>query len=187
VAVEQDVETDLPVANSARDPFDTPVQEDEYRPTIVIERNRSTHNAALAQSVRNTVNASAITVAGILIGERQGLIKQFGARAAYENGTTFVRERIVIELAPSHVRYVLDRGFRVLTPAAVPGPTGVTFQIPGKALITDQQGLPITSPELLDGGGGILPEGSPPVFLEFNTKRAASWAGLNLPTTFPDT
>lgn len=180
VSVERDVETDEPFVNSAGDPYDTQLEEEQERPLCIIERNVSSHSVATANSLRNTVNSASITVAGETIGEREGLMKRISARAAYEGGVSYIRERIEIELAPSHVRQVLDRGYRIRN--VVSGPV---FQMEATQ-ITDSNGLPITTPALLNGSGGVLAASGTPVYRAFNTKVATSWASLSLPTTFPD-
>lgn len=184
VAVEQDVETELPVVNSAGVPFDYPLEDDLYRPTVVIERNVSSYSATTADAVRDTVNQGTVTVAGAALSEGQGLIKEYSARAMYENGTSFIRERIVIEAAPTHVRMVLDRGYKAFTLNPVPE-SGEQLGL--LAHIRDATGLPVTEPALLNGAGYALGALGTPVYLPFNTKLKASWASLNLPTTFPDT
>lgn len=167
------VETfDKELVNSAKEPFDPPIQEEFYDFAILIRRNESTFNVSTAGAYLNTVNSDVFTVT-----DRAGLPHEFGVGIVRcksiqaderRHGPTWYFEvsyEFVVR-TDGWNRRILDQGFRKLV--------GNEYVI-----VSDKDGNPVTQPVKLDGSGTPLAPDAEPVFLTFQTKRKKSFAGFN--------
>ncbi|MBN1435680.1 MAG: hypothetical protein JW936_01270 [Sedimentisphaerales bacterium] len=66
-----------------------------------------------------------------------------------------------------------DQGYRIVTGTDENGCK--TYQT-----ITDDEGNPLTSPSLLDGNGGLLPDGADPVWNEHEIYKERNWDNLGI-------
>lgn len=166
VVVEEDTEG-KPVVNSAKQVFDPPVEIDDSRPTVVIERNERTFSFAMAVDYQDAVNSD--TWWGLEAGIAK--MMQITGQPSVENGISFYRVRYEIELRrEGWKKRILDRGFYE--------------RIDGKLkVIKDDDQTSSPEPDLLDGKGRVLKKDADPVFLEFDVykKRPFNRLRLNSP------
>ena len=170
----------VPVLNSARDPFDPPVTEEDYRLIINIKRNEKPDDfdPNLAAEYQGTINIKQIMIAGVSIAEYEGLLRMYKGSVAWNasgNEYWVVNYQIVVN-RKTWIKMILDRGYYTYV-------YGVTV----RQRIKDDMNIDVTVPYLLDGGGGILAETNPatglpaPVFLDYQTKWMMAWNNLDLP------
>lgn len=135
------------VCNSAGDPFSNPITCDMGRPILNITQNETNFDAGTACGYVDTVNSSSFqgcparTVKCVNIGGQRVYDQQYGFywKVSYE--FAFRPE--------TWDKKILDAGFRVSV-----GDGKITTQNLGLKQIT-QKGIPISTPALLDGGGGL--------------------------------
>lgn len=161
-----------PIENSAKDPFDPPVITDKRNLVISITRNESLgqFNANTIASIENTLNSSAMTIAGVSIAVHEGYMRTIKADSQYDNtGWPFYVVTYEIEVdRETHVQKVLDRGFYELSGG---------YPVP----IKDAEGNKKDEPTKLDGNGVALINEEEPVYLSYRIKPEASWSALGLP------
>ncbi len=164
-----------PIENSAGDPFDPPLDQDQSNLVIFIQRNETSEDFSpdIITDFKDTMNVKAIAVAGISIGALQGLFRDISADRMFDaEGTQYWSVTYQVEVdRKTHVRAVLDRGFNIL--GAGPG-----F---GVSAILDNDLKPVNEPRKLDGAGAELAAGADPVYLDFQTYDTTNWEILALP------
>jgi len=161
------------VLNSAGQPFDPPVVQEEENMVISITRNERTIDPADLVTYRNTINSASITIAGVVIAEHRGRMRSIMASKAWDtSGTAYWQVSYEIEIATAtHIREILDAGYYERNSSGL---------VP--ILDKGDNPEPITEPAPLDGSGG---EGDPtsPVYLSYQTYWAKAWSGLSLPSS----
>lgn len=158
-----------PIRNSAGDPFGDPVTRDDSRPIIVVTRNEDVNDfdVTLAGQYQDVVNddtwntfpARTVKCTEIRTSEE----RKDPSTNLYYYEVTYVFE----VKWDTWTRKILDQGFAYLD-----GGVRKPF------LDADQQ--PISDPRLLDGLGAELPDGDPPVELDFRTYPDADFAVFNI-------
>jgi hypothetical protein len=157
------------IRNSAGDPFAEPVTIDDSRPVIVVTRNEDVNafNVTLAGEYQDTVNQA------VWNGFPSRTVKCTEIRTSEErkDPTTalwYYEVNYVFEVKwETWSRFILDQGFAYLD-----GSTREPF------LDSDKQ--PVSDPKLLDGTGAELPDGDPPVTLEFRVYPDADFNTFNI-------
>lgn len=162
----------LDLVNSSKEPFDPPIQEEFYDFSILIRRNEAAFDITTANGFLNTVNNDTFAFVA-----RNGVTYQFAAGQARcksiqaeerRHGATWFFE-VAYEFVVRRdgwQRRILDQGFRKLE-----NNTYIT--------IADAEGNPLTQPVKLNGAGLPLSPDDEAVFLEFQTKKTAAFAGFN--------
>ena len=159
----------VPITNSSRETFASPITEDFYdgvfTDTKIVDLPRMMD--LLKTEYRGTVNNQ------IFKGYDAGEIKCTDLFWEYL-GPFILDDNSVIAYFQMSIdfhcriggwkRKILDEGFRVLT-----GSEKLTGSAPKR--ITDSDGNPVSEPALLDGHGALLTPGADAVFLEFTTKQ----------------
>jgi len=161
------------ILNSAGQPFDPPVVQEEENMVISITRNERTIDPADLVTYRNTINLVSITIAGVTIAQNRGRMRSIMMTKSWDtSGTAYWQVTYEIEIATTtHVRKILDVGFYKKESAGL---------IP----MLDAEKKPVTEPKLLNGTGGE--NVSSPlvgVYLSFQTYWAKAWSDLSLPTS----
>lgn len=166
------------ILNSAKDPFDPPLMQEERDIIINIERNVAAYNPVTALEFIDSVNSAQITVAGVTIAAEAGKLEDWTATPATRGSTNYYQEHIAIRItrrAEKWKRRVLDQGLRELKDG-------------GKVRIRDSKKQFVTEPWRLNGSGVALAAdaaaGTPPsVFLDKETREKKAWSTMNLPAT----
>lgn len=164
----------LPIENSAGDPFDPPLQENFSRPLLNVKYNLRRFSPTLKHELENTINLTALVVAGFSVPALKGRIISIGCDPAYDaEDELYWQMSVQVEVNPDgYTRKVLDQGFYFLDDG---DKTEIT------ALDKDGAEVPVTEPQKLDGSGA---KSTTPVFLSFKTLWAADWSPLNLPRSY---
>lgn len=174
-AVEKDRD-DNDIVNSAGDPFDPPITDEEYRLTCTIERNVSFFDPATAYNLINTVNDAGVTIAGVSVSAGQALLKDYSATAVYDSTTDYIREHIVVQFAATHAREVPNIGWYYIDAS----------DSSKRKHVTDGEGRDDTRPHYIKTTSTAGDDnGQTATYLTFNIKAEANWGILNLPAVFP--
>lgn len=172
----------LPIVNTIGDPFDPPLMQDIILPTIELNKNLSTSafTSLLGALLDDTVNDSAITIAGRPVPKWGGKINIEGSTATYANPAngnpiTYMQTRMVVTIHPqTWVRFVLNAGY---------------YQLVNNERVrikeSEQSNRRTNTPSKLDEGGVVIEGGDPDqgVWLAFMTYAAKSWSSANLPSS----
>jgi hypothetical protein len=160
------------LANSSKEPFDPPIQEEFFDFSILITRNEANFNITYANAYLNTVNSDTF-----MFFARNGVGYQFAAGKArcksiqaseQRHGAAWywqVQYEFIVR-QDGWLRRVLDQGFRELD--------GSDY-----VQIADTEGNPVTQPVKLNGSGVKLAASADPVFLEFQTKKTINFSFFN--------
>jgi hypothetical protein len=164
-----------PIINSAGDTFTDPIQEDYYDLVLSYSDNQSSFDPVTARKYQGCVNSDTFL--------------NFPTKTVKCTKYTATRQRIADiyywqrdmefvmrydpnnALATGWIRRLMDKGFNKLG-------TGGTREV-----IKDTNGDAMSEPTLLNGEGGVLTDTANPVFLNYNTKAAKSFAALNVNIT----
>lgn len=168
----------VPLLTSSAEPFNPPYELQVHPPVITIERNESTASSADMRSYRDSVNASAVTIAGHSLDARQALMIDWSA-TSFRRDTYFRwAHRYEIAIADGVWDIELaDAGLFYFDSATPPVRRRIKVE-----------GEPVAEPHRLDGSGGPLDPDAPPaatVFLPFRVRKEANWSTLSLPTVLP--
>jgi hypothetical protein len=164
---DEDVDLDQagrPVVNSAGDSFDPGVRRDDSRPVIEISRNEVTFDALLVDQYQDAVNA------GPFLGYEPGTVKvyQIGGELQFSPDIGFywtVSYAFHVK-SEGWKKRVLDQGLRQISS--------------GKRVPILANGVPVTDPVPLDGGGRPLAVGGTPQVLEFEVYPSLDFSVFNL-------
>jgi hypothetical protein len=140
------------VTNSAREPFDPPLELPTGRVTLTITRNEAGFDVARANRFNQSVNSV------VWYGQpvRTALMNAVSAVTQTENGIPYVRVTYEIHFDPETFDLsVLDSGYR---------------DINGKLFRDPVDGSPMGSPTLLNGNGEKLGTGADPVYLTWRVR-----------------
>lgn len=128
------------ILNSAGDPFDPPIEREEKRPLLSVERFEMLYSPALAQEYQYAINSD--TFVGALAGYAR--CNAIDGDRHYEKNFYCWRVKYEFEFRrEGFAAQPLDQGFRYLS-------SGVAIQA------KDAQGSFANSPVLLNGAGGLL-------------------------------
>lgn len=137
------VEIDLlgrPMKNSAGGWFDPPVEIDDTRLTLTITRAEADFNALVAFAYNDAINLDVFFGGAATCWKCQGI----KARSAYENGAAFWWVTYPFEFRVEGWRkQMVDKGTWEILDGKVVG-------------MVDEFGMPLTEPQLLNGGGRLL-------------------------------
>jgi hypothetical protein len=163
---------DEAIVNSADDPFNPPIEEEQCRVTLQIVKNQIAFDGPNLGTFVNHVSSAPF------FGFDTGEVKcvGIGAQRQYERGQFFWKVTYDFECRPGEgldawSAVVLDRGFNQLEPF----PKGRT---PIRDKVTGAQ---FSTPTLLDGTGQILDQDADPVYLTFVIYPTADFNQLRLP------
>lgn len=158
------------IVNSAGQPFDPPLTEEERTLVATITYNRENWDPTIALDFENAVNVPATRIGQVNVGERQARIMEIGSDSETFEDLAYHKVTIKVEMKPEvWDRDVLDQGILGLNDD-------------GKLVeLTTDDGAKVTEPILLNGSGKKLdPPTADPVFLTFKTKREKDFAELEL-------
>jgi len=172
------------VLNTAGDLFDPPII--KSRPIVLIrvtvDVSREEYPPTLLLWYPNTVNALAVSIAGIPAFPKQALLKNIATDKKYTpSGVEYytVSYDFLIDIR-THVSKILDRGFNAYfnVDGLVKKRPIKYSDIPNAAIEEGQiEDDPVRDPVLLDGAGGVLDEGNP-FYIPYDAHYAADWAAL---------
>lgn len=156
-----------PIVNSAGDPYDPPLTRDDSRPLLTIVRNEATYSPLLADAYRDTVNLATF----------------FGAPAGTVKCKSITAKRAWSPLVAGGFYWVVTYLFEFNRDGWTSRPLDIGYRrLDGanrRQILID--GQPATSPVPLDGAGGVLTPGDPPVFLAFELYPEADYAAFGFP------
>lgn len=177
----------LVISNSARVPYDPPIEKEKDIKVIRISRNVAQYDEAFFNQFHGVVNRDLVTIVKPDYGFRSviqpftGKIKVIGATFQTQNGIRYWRQTIEVHVdEDGWRRKILDRGMATRREASDPDGSGGTLSntdevSDGKAnlaLNTDPAGYPLTEPVCLDGNGKPLRSASyPAVYGEWGVYR----------------
>ena len=189
------------ITNSAGTVFDPPPMKDYTTSVLRITRTSDFYSGDAAQWYANTVNEDDIRINRMgyshFIRAGTGKIESItGARKLYGR-IMYWEWTIEIHIEPGGWHHLLlDRGYSDAKNAKPwaksrygdgyydndgnrePSPAG-------QSALIDDEGHQIREPVLLNGKGGVLPEGKGPVWLRYGVYLMTSWAGLNIARDTP--
>jgi len=173
------------VSNAADQQFPNPLVDDRYNMTVTVTRKEleSETGPETWALLKDTINDVAITIGGIVMPQYTGrMLECKGVVKWDKDGKGYYDCTYIIEYDKNtHIRKILNQGYYYKNYA-----NGSGELIEAK----DDAGLAMRQPVLLDAFGDLLGEvdetADPPVvpiYLDFQTKWAADWTTLDLPTT----
>lgn len=140
------------ILNSAKDPYQDPVEVDRVRPVLTIVRNEPSFDAALAYEYCNAINATPFFGCGPGCVKLSDTSSSWTALASLPDGGYWTTTYKFQFSLTGFDKIILDRGFRKIVST-----TGKKENI----LI---QGVPVTEPVLLNGLGEPLPQDAGPMY-----------------------
>lgn len=139
------------IVNSAGDQFQEILFKDDSRPIIRIQKNLAAFPSGIALQAKDKVNDAAF------LGFAAGQVKFMtisGDPQTHQTIGEYYSVSIEFAVAPDWKKHVLDQGFRYIN----------DDEEKTHILVDNKE---ISQPALLDGNGGVLPNGGNPVELEF--------------------
>lgn len=202
VVVEKALNADgkeVPILNSAGDPFAEPLMEEEDRWVIYIEKTYSWNsiNPRTFSQYFNSVNQNNISIADLPVIARGARMRKINPTVRYLGSNSYDwRIRFEIEVKRHGKRFdreVLDRGFSYLEELddRYPGSFKKGDKWYMRRLVNVQNAdtgeyQQAPAPVLLDGNGGLLADTDEPVYLIFRTRPEVNWANLGFPRTIAE-
>jgi len=166
-SVEKDIDGNA-ILNSAGDGFDPPIERDASNWVVTITKNILSAPSWLLEYNNTPINDSEITIDGVVIEEKTARLATINiGDEQIENGTTFRVLTMQIEIKSGGWDVdVLDQGFRYLKE-----PEGGGDKVLTEILVKDdnKEMVKPSTPQLLDGEGGLLPTPVDPDDAEFMT------------------
>lgn len=154
-----------PILNSAKDPFNEPIEGDDSRVTLQFTRNEATFNEELAYAYRDAVNSDKFA------NQKPGTVKVMGIQANRQFDSQYgyyyeVTYNFQVNKNGWDVP-VLDQGFNFIN----------LMGEKEKIMLNNQ---PVNEPQLLNGDGLKLIDGAPAVFLKFRIYAHLPFSVFNL-------
>lgn len=164
----------MALMNSATKPFDPTIEEEVDIKVIRITRNVRAYDGSIITQYQGALNSDRVTINKPAYKFREsfglyhGRIKSITADFVIANGFPYYRNSIEVHVFPpgryGWLRLVLDQGIEELYKPEDKRPDGTTVSfsdLPSERqyeikTITDEEGLPITSPVRLNGNGKAL-------------------------------
>jgi hypothetical protein len=177
--IELDVNGD-PILNSAGEWFDEPIEIDDSRPVLTVTRVEATDNwAYLSINFHDCVNSDAFFIAG----PRQAKLRAIEGENFWSNGTQYWNVTYIIDFRRETFRKkIVDAGYTVVAKeATIIAKPGKNKRIFPRYPILNADGSRVDKPQLLDGEGGLLEKGKPPVFKEWDGYEERPFTALGLP------
>lgn len=148
----------VPVVTSAGNRFDPPLEKEDSRPTLTIQRNEATFSAATAQLYRDAVNADIFATAPPGFAK----ITSITADRQVDFGLVYWRTKYEIQFKDDSFYYfVLDQDYRAgangSNYAVGPPPSGIA---PNGLFRDVLDNTPLSNPTLLGGTGQALSLGT---------------------------
>lgn len=165
----------VPVLNSAGQPFDPPAEVPVYTPILNFSGYKSIASDNLDNVVlyTNALNDDTIVLAGRTFPAGQLKCVKYTLVQVWENSSFWWQKNVVLHVHPEGQTWnptkILDAG------TVEKYYDGVADQLRN---ITDPTGAPVTTPVLLDGSGAKLAVGGTPVFLDFNFFREVDFTSI---------
>jgi hypothetical protein len=179
----------MAIMNSATKPLDPTLEEEIDIKVIRITRNVRYYDGSLISNYQGALNSDPVTIFKPAYGFRErfgiyhGRIKAITAQFAIANGIPYYRHSIELHVFPpgryGWLRLVLDQGIEELYREGDTRPDGSTvsagdlprnrnFEI---KTVTDEEGLPISTPVRFNGNGKALAPNEDPVYLIYQTRH----------------
>mgnify|MGYP001568739765 CR=1 FL=1 len=154
------------IMNSSEEPFD-PVEVDDSRRVLVIERNELTFDSDLADTYQDVINAFVFARRP----PKTAKVSSITARHQFENGIGYWRVIYTIEFR----REGWDQEYRD------EGYSEIDTVAKTRTLILDSTSTPVSKPVPLNGAGKKLDPGAAPVFRKYRLYTMVNFADLRLP------
>lgn len=152
------------VVNSAGDPFDPPITEEDTRPVLTVVRCQYTFSTTWATGYRNAINSD------IFLGADPGTVRSMPIVGVLKKDQDIGWYwEVTYEFAykpQGWARVELDQGLRRTV--------DVGGTLKRQPILV--RGVPVQSPVLLDGAGDVLPPGGTPVFRTYRTRPSLPFA-----------
>lgn len=167
------------VLNSMSQPFENTKQYQHYDTNTVIVRRENTP-PSVAMALNGTINSDSVTISntGITIGAYKARLR-ISWKEADDGGDLKYEYTYVIQKRVNYVEGTdigwkeayIDCGYEYMDGSSVVRATEVDAW--------SGEERPSSKPVLLDGDGGLLADGEPPVYIVVNPYVAASWSSLH--------
>ncbi len=174
----ENIDSDIdgkPIINSAGETFTDPIQEDYYDLVLTYSDNQLSFDPVAARAYQGTINSDTFLnfpVKTVRCTKYTATRQRIADTYYWQRDLEFVmRYDPNNALANGWVRRLMDKGYNKLTTGGV------------REVIKDTNGDAMSEPTLLNGEGGVLTDTANPVFLNYNTKAAKSFAALNVNIT----
>lgn len=166
--VTRDVFTGQHISASTGELLVPGIEQDVHRLTLRVTRNEWAYSAVMASTYIGKVNSDYTTICGLPITPGKALCRNFAGTAIHTNEWNYFRVEYELEFnVNTFSREVLDHGTYY-------------YDSSGNKQVFRDGGEQSTRPHLLNGAGGMLPDGSPPVYLEYFTRKQIAFAALGL-------
>lgn len=162
------------IETTSREPLDPPLTEPYHDLVLRVDKNYTSYDALTAADYMNSVNLNVMQIDFALLPAYTMLLSMWKADKFYWGETAYWKHHFefMIRLAKDPMdgeiigwrRRIADQGFYSLAGGWNGNPAD-------KQRLLDRDGEPVTTPQLLNGFGGVLPDGDPPVFNIFETKK----------------
>lgn len=169
----------VPIVNSAGDPFATPAMMQKFGQGYNVRWFKSDWNPTLESTYTNTVNHSDVTIAGRTFPAGTALLRSLvGGRVRDTDGSIIWEVEADILYRPDgHRVKVLDNGFM----AKFGGKKWyIAIDNSGTAGLTDDKTICVDDPYPLNGHGS-LGDPADPKFLDFAVYKEEDWGGIEFP------
>ena len=176
----QSNQKDLPILNSAYDPYDASDTQEELFNTLLVwtQREQTGFDYVTALDAQGTVNSAATTILGVPIPLKAGLMRKVDpVLVASDAGDTEWQVDYEVEINPSgHDLFILDAGlYAIFNPSTEKREILQSDIYSGSPALTDaekKKGVKI--PQLLDGKGELL-GGNAGHHNRYRTKKLSDW------------
>jgi hypothetical protein len=187
---------EMAIMNSACKPFDPTIEDEIDIKVIRMTRNVEAYDDTQLTQYQGAINSDVVTINKpnykfkTSFGLYHGRIKSLTADFQITNGIPYYKHGIEIHVYPpgkyGWLRLLLDQGFEELYREGDKRPDGQTVSIselPSNRpfevkTITDEEGLPVTSPVRLDGNGKMLKPEDDPVYLIYQTRKLLPFSSI---------
>jgi len=179
--VTKDKETNLPVVNSAGEPFDSPVVEEVACPTISVTRRKTSPDMNIIEKI-GSINSGAFKLVGIDIPAYCAQLSDYRIERGQDTDfNPYYTQTFEFKL---NFNKSVDTGQTIGFKAEVANTGFRISKGEGKYANITYQGEPITSPAFLTEDG--TSDTDTPNYLQFVINDLENFSSFNLPTRYPN-
>ncbi len=167
IAIDKNKDGDA-ILNAAEDPFDPPIEGEEYHLELTVVRNEAAHNPLTAAGYYGAVNNATATICGLEVTTRKAKCVQWSGDSAERNGYSYY-------VVTYKIRFNLNTWDKKILEQGMNYKDGSK-----KKHIVGDDNEPVDSPQLLTAAGAVLALGGTPVFKTSRVAPEKNFSTLNL-------